>query len=554
MVCHIFLKDAKVLRLFVLGAAGLQLASASLRYTLDHFGVTGALANVSNLVEMAGIATTVLLIVTVVHQDAVPGIRQDWLVRPVRRRDVLLAKLFFIVVLVHGPILLSDTLQALANGFAAPQSLGAAASRSLYLLFGLSIPVLAFASLTRNLTEAVIGAVWAVLGFAALQILINNRGQIGPLRGTGLFWVAEALMFSVASVGSVCVLMLQYHRRKTTVARGLMIVVGVLFLLAYVTPWRYAFGLEQWLASGPRAGDDLLLSFTPSLDQLRLPIGMSRNAVATAPSGATRDEASTVYIPLQIAGLSQDELLNTDRAEVVLTSPNQEVLYRGNADELVVHQERSGEPVHFTIGIRRSPFFRDLGPDDDVLPRDVGSTNSRMLVYQGVALPRTLYDHIKDQPLRFEVTYWLTLFQGDTYTLPALNGDVDVPSVGHCRTRIDDKGDDIQMRCIQAGTSLTNCTTMFLEHVPSGKHNPTKFSCWPNYAPYFGQYSPDAMSRARAAFPFRDLTGVATYPVDFTQLPESRIVLRVFRPLDHFVHQLLIPEIRLSEWEAVSRT
>src|SRR5437016_10153378 len=96
-------------------------------------------------------------------------------------------------------------MEGLLNGFPVGQSLTAAASRSLYLLLGLSLPVLAFASLTRNMAELVIGAVLGSLGFVLFKVfinLINNYGEIGPVMATGLSWIRESTMFAVAVVGS----------------------------------------------------------------------------------------------------------------------------------------------------------------------------------------------------------------------------------------------------------------------------------------------------------------------------------------------------------------
>src|SRR5437867_3622807 len=90
-----------------------------------------------------------------VHVDAIPGVRQDWLVRPIKRRDLLAAKLLFVILLVQGPILLTDFVGAAANGFPFAQSLSASLSHNVFWLATFYLPVLAFASLTRNFTEAV---------------------------------------------------------------------------------------------------------------------------------------------------------------------------------------------------------------------------------------------------------------------------------------------------------------------------------------------------------------------------------------------------------------
>jgi hypothetical protein len=44
-----------------------------------------------------GVAT---LIAALVHQDGLVGVRQDWLERPIRRRDLFAAKVLFVVLAV----------------------------------------------------------------------------------------------------------------------------------------------------------------------------------------------------------------------------------------------------------------------------------------------------------------------------------------------------------------------------------------------------------------------------------------------------------------------
>jgi hypothetical protein len=57
------------------------------------------------------------LITAAVHLDAVPGVRQDWLIRPIRRRDLMLAKLLFAALAVQAPILVANTAAFLISGF-----------------------------------------------------------------------------------------------------------------------------------------------------------------------------------------------------------------------------------------------------------------------------------------------------------------------------------------------------------------------------------------------------------------------------------------------------
>ena len=48
----------------------------------------------------------------------------------------------------------------------------------------------------------------------------------------------------------------------------------------------------------------------------------------------------------------------------------------------------------------------------------------------------------------------------------------------------------------------------------------------------------------------RDSAGLGHYPVDGSMLREAEAVMRVYEPTDHFERTLVIPELRLSDWEA----
>jgi hypothetical protein len=50
--------------------------------------------------------------------------------------------------------------------------------------------------------------------------------------------------------------------------------------------------------------------------------------------------------------------------------------------------------------------------------------------------------------------------------------------------------------------------------------------------------------------PFRDPVGLAHFPVDGSKLRESRAVLQLYRAQDHFTRKLVIPDVRLRNWEA----
>jgi len=128
-----------------------------------------------------------------------------------------------------------------------------------------------------------------------------------------------------------------------------------------------------------------------------------------------------------------------------------------------------------------------------------------------------------------------------------------LPGLGRCTTKMDDDGDDIDFHCMKTGPP-PSCASLFLEHVPSGRRNPTGFGCKPDYAPFLTQMDPDGIARFGGGVRFHDLYGLAKFPVEAGDLPQSRVVVRAYQPQEHFTRQLVIPQIRLSDWESVEHT
>src|SRR5690348_10954942 len=103
MVWHIFKKDWNLLWRIVVVTAALQFVLAVTLFILWH-NRGNQFFRLALLLLGFTLLGAAFLISAVVQQDAIPGVRQDWLVRPVRRRDLLFAKLLFVLTMVQGPI------------------------------------------------------------------------------------------------------------------------------------------------------------------------------------------------------------------------------------------------------------------------------------------------------------------------------------------------------------------------------------------------------------------------------------------------------------------
>jgi ABC-type transport system involved in multi-copper enzyme maturation permease subunit len=168
MIWHIFKKDWKLLWPFVVGVGAVHFSVLATMLQTGHFQ-NRPLANehfdpgidhysLTYVLPLLAALASAFLIATIVHQEAIPGVRQDWLVRPIKRRDLLLAKILSVAIMVQASIFIADLIGGLVNGFPIAQAADAAVGRSVYLWLTLTFPALAFVSLMRNIVEGIVGA------------------------------------------------------------------------------------------------------------------------------------------------------------------------------------------------------------------------------------------------------------------------------------------------------------------------------------------------------------------------------------------------------------
>ncbi|HET9402330.1 MAG TPA: hypothetical protein VFO34_15405 [Candidatus Acidoferrales bacterium] len=516
MIWHIFKKDVRLLWPLVVGAAALHFAHAAAEYSAwrsDGASVTANLTELLFVVSFIGLGS---LIVIDVLQDALPGVRQDWLVRPIRRRDLLAAKLMFMVLLAQGPLFLADLGQALANGFPLSTSIAAAGSRAIFLLLGFSLPVFIISATLANLSEAVIcGVALTVVPMGILMLItaLNGGGPPNrnmPVLNSGEQWILDsARAIAVVLVGAV-ILRLQYFRRKTFASRVFIGVGTLVWVATFFIPWAPAFALEKKLSAVRGAADQVAITIDTKAGRVQVPAERVRAA-------KSRYGDEIFYLPVRVDHVSVDRTLVYDRTDPYLITSD-------------------GKSIALNHGSEISLTRR--GPD-----------GSEMSGYEGFMVPRDIYFREKDKPVRLEINHSLTLHElYAAYALPALDGAQRMPGVGACRTSLDEDGDEIELRCIQAGDE-PSCASVFLENAKTGEQNPARGICNPEYAPYFGKFVYDDMSRFGASLRFNDPTGMMKFPVSGKQLSDARVVVRVLRPVEHFSRRIVLENIRMSDWE-----
>ncbi len=519
MIRHIFRKDARLLWPMAALVAALHVCAAVPRYMLDHGARTFQLDLLSNMLASLSLVGVMVLVVVAVHQDPVPGARQDWLVRPVRRADLALAKLLFIALLVLAPIWFVDVGVALANGFALPEACVAAAARNLQIFCVFALPAMMVGVITRTFVEAVIaglGGFMLLMGFFQifLALLLGIKASLG---GTGTEWMAIAGLDLIALLGAPVVLALQYSARQTTLSRclvglGAAAVCSVAFL-----PWQLAFRMQEALAPQPMAARTISATFDAQAGRYHLP------------QGAALAVASALHLPLAFTGVPDDSSVLLDRADVRITAADGTTLYQGRTS---ISVDGRGSMLDAQFEVRAGEHE--------------GPVHS---IYQRIYLPTNVFARLKDRRVRMSVDYSMTLFGlSGTYSMPAVGARESLPGLGRCVTGIDAEGDDVTLSCFSLARQ-PSCASAHLEQPATGLRNPEAHFCaFPDYSPAFiAPFWPDMIHRMGGEARFFDRTGMVRFPIDGPKLATSRLIIQTFEPRDHFTRHIDTPVLRLAD-------
>ena len=544
MVWHIFRKDWKLL--WPLGIASLagQLLLAALRQHADPFAPDEGLQAICALVTLGLVIAMVLLIVLAVQQDAIPGVDQDWLVRPIRRRDLLLSKLLLVALLIHGPILAANLLRGFAAGFPFGPNLGAALLSNCACALVFSLPVMAIAALTRSLTEAILGTLAAFFSLLLVRLLV--LALLYPFThtfdfdhvtdDTGVAWIGQTLSQLVLLLITAGVLALQYFRRDTRRARLLFVGGFLVFMFTPDLPWRPAFAIQQWFSANSGTARSVTVAFDPArhadpahadLQLLTEDAGEQKHKKDETKNkhkkkSADSDDVPTILLPLRFSGLPAGLVLHVDYTALRLVDAAGNTVYRG------------------TGHVFDLPY--------------PGNADGSALPNQTLEIPAEVMRQAGDQALRLELEYSLTLLRPHALPpLPALSREPHQSEAGYCASRIDDGGAALEVSCRAAG-NVPPCISMVLEQAAGARRNPEKFDCALEYTPAPLQFSVDPFEHSDTELPLHDPSGAVHYPIDKTQLRDAQILISVYQPEAHFTRQLIIPQFRLRDWQATAHS
>jgi len=270
---------------------------------------------------------------------------------------------------------------------------------------------------------------------------------------------------------------------------------------------------------GSAASEKVAIGFDPG--QPRSP----RTALGAGITG----HAALVNLPIRADGVPAGEVLFLDRVAIRLI-----------ADGAVVYRESDAE---FSYDV--SAFLNSR-----TKLRQNGVDGATLRGYQAILLPVAVMNRLRGRDVRLEVDYSLSLFRPDTTgTVAALDGSAHLDRIGWCRTGIDDDGDGVELRCMQAGRDPI-CLSAVLENPATRQRDPEFFACAPNYSPIPLHFMPDTFGRFFVELKFTEAGNAGKYPVGESQLGSARADLVSYQPAAHFTRHVVIPNIRLGDWEA----
>ena len=388
----------------------------------------GALLHPLTIAWFIGIAAVTI---AAVHQDPIPGVDQDWLIRPLRRTQLLLGKLVFLGITISGPMLVMDLVTGLAARMPFSTVLEAALAKDLFVYLCLIVPVAALAAATRNMTEIILfGAALLLVSSVSLSLSAFFLGaEWCPTCGTGMVWLQHFAQHLLILFGALIILLLQYYRRRTAVSRAVALI-GAAALVYLQLPWSSAYAIEAWLTKPNREGAPVALEVDPSSSQASVGSRSGQTPARGRVDQAidylhrrTHEDQATIAIPVRISGIADDQLLLVDRSQVRIVRADGRLLY-----------ERIGAGASAGLS---------MNTQDDAITDGLAT--------QLADVPINVDTGSAGPGARLQIEYAMTLLDvRGVHTVAAAGGDLRSRDLGACATQVQRETLTLSCRAIGA--------------------------------------------------------------------------------------------------------
>jgi len=379
----------------------------------------------------------IVLIISVFQLDSPASLTEDWLCRPVRKRELLGAKIALVLSTVYLPHAVGTLIADVSLGFPLSEVLLDAVllPDELFLIL---MPVMMFvAIITRTFVQAF--GVWFAIFIGVFVVptpFVRARGPldlgIDELLTSGMIWVAMAPARLASLLLVVLAFWLVYWRRRLTLARGLLVVTVCVIVFSFVAPmslvpWKSTFALQA--ATGP----------APPADSARIFLRSIRACFPAAMRSAQSTDMAFVGAKGGVR-LWGDEGLED-------AGPN--------SVAFVTAIEARGLPLDWRVKLNYAQANYSAGgsPLESLRPAIyVTDHNGGGTLAHAWMLPESTLRRLQGVRPQLELEYSLTLLEPREHRLPTDGKRHTLPGIGWCSAKVDEPGNRIEVNCFSAIT------------------------------------------------------------------------------------------------------
>ncbi len=419
-----------------------------------------------------GFFLAALLMILVLQQDPAASLHADWLTRPISRRNWLLAKLLFMLLVIVLPVIVGRILINLSAGLGIGLSFSYAfgIEKMGSLLF---VPLLfVIALLTPNLRKFIALFMMMLLVFLmpawnVTRTLLVTIGIALTAIPEALMWLQAVFMVIAGIVGIAVVYWLLYCRREQRAALiAFWTMIASIMLIAFPPEWLYdqdtAIALHRLLLND----DSSVLE-----DAVVLEHALACFPAARLNDGLTNDEeerhlgqALWISEALVDSGDSPLSLATAIRYREQLREWYSPSLYPHTEHNVKWRLDRVHSTAHYTA---------DSLATDIALRRSYTAHNR----FDPVAVTETDYwlldeeyvDRLAADPTtQFHLKQDLALLAPTPYELPVDGERHHLPELGSCKAELDSLNNSIDIECLKRGARASLISAQLIG-VPSSR-------------------------------------------------------------------------------------
>ena len=384
--------------------------------------------------------TLVVLAMSVFQLDSAASLTDDWLCRPVGKRELIGAKLLLLLGIVYLPRALGTLIADLSLGFSVTEALlDAVLLDDRVTLF--AVPVILFAAIVTRTFVQGFGVLFAICicVFVLPSPFVRPPGPLSlglreELLPAGMQWLAATPAQIAGLVLLAIGFWLMYWRRHVAAARILMgITVGIMLLFLMLpmelVPWNQTFAIQT--AFGP--------------------------ATPAETAGISLRNPRICFPAARRADLSSDGEFVAATRRTGLALWDYEQLGRIGPDSIafLTHIEPRGQPSDWRLKLNfaQANYSVDgetlyaLRPSEYITDRGGGGGGALMHAWM---LPEGAVQRLRSAKSRLTLTYSLTLLKPREYRVPTDGKRHALPGFGYCSAKVDAPGNRIEVDCFSA--------------------------------------------------------------------------------------------------------